>query len=81
MKNENTFTTKDFYQACVIRAFGLSLQEISYFNNNFATFIFNDPNENGELIVKSYWDRKLQIDARTLIDSINELKTRLHSKT
>jgi hypothetical protein len=79
MKNE--YKTKDFYGACILRAQGLELHQIQFHTDNFASFIFNDPDERAAQIIKDYWDKQLIVDARTLIETINELKTRLHNKS
>jgi len=42
-------------------------------------FVFEDSDNQAELILSRYWNHELQVDARDLIESINELKTRIHS--
>jgi hypothetical protein len=43
------------------------------------TFVFDDPEHKAEEILRGYWAREIRIEARSLIETINELKTRIHA--
>jgi len=45
----------------------------------FVTFVFDDPEGIAENVLKEYWARNLNIQARDLIENISELKTRIYS--
>ena len=81
MENGNVFTTNDFYTAVILRVLGFPLDQLVRNNNKQVTFVFIDPNRMAERKVKAYWDRELPIpDARSFVEVISELKTRMYSK-
>jgi len=45
----------------------------------FVTFVFEDPTNQAEAVLKKYWSRNLMLQARDLIENISELKTRIYS--
>ncbi len=77
---ENKYRTKDFYGCCLLRALGFHLFNIDRNPNNVCSFVFEDPDQKASQIIHEYWDKKILVDARTLIDAINEMKTRLYAK-
>ena len=78
---ENTFwTTSDFYSAVLIRASGISLANLIKERGKFVIFKFSSSPDVCEEILKKHWDRTLQLETRLLIETINELKTRVHEK-
>lgn len=80
MKNITGRTyTKDFYLACVIRASGIPLEGLKRQDSQFAEFVFEDPEYDAERVVGEYWNHEISVDAKVFVDTINELKTRLHS--
>lgn len=79
MEDVHEFRTKDFYLACVFRALGYPLMQLERHGKNYATFIFNDPDDKSSDIISRYWDKQVSIDSRTFVDAINELKTRLYA--
>lgn len=79
MKHEiSKYKLKDFYVACILRAVGIPLLEMEK-TSGFANFVFAIDSEHAKTIIDRYWDKDLQVDARTLIEAINELKTRIHA--
>ena len=82
MKNASTdiYNTNDFYTASLLRSLGFEVLRIDFYTSKVATFVFSDPESNASEVIHRYWNRKIQIDARTLIDAINEMKTRLYAK-
>jgi hypothetical protein len=76
---EKIFKTKDFYIACCLLASGFSLKRLEKIKNNLFVFIFDDPKNQAEIIIKRHWDRTHKIPSRNLIEAINELKTRIYS--
>jgi|CXWL01.1.fsa_nt_gi hypothetical protein len=83
MKMENeclpSFRTKDFYHAVVLKALGFELLGLDRSEGKFSIFIFDDSEQKAEESVRKYWERKLQVEPRAMVDSIGELKTRLYS--
>ena len=73
------FVTSDFYISCVLKSVGLQLKNILLNKFGKATFVFENPNQTAESIIKKHWDRKLEITSLELIEAINQLKTRIHS--
>ena len=70
----------DFYQAVILMTTGYQLLRLERENSKFATFVFADPDCRAEETISDYWNHKVSVDARTLIENINELKTRLYTK-
>ncbi|MCM8787535.1 MAG: DUF5659 domain-containing protein [Candidatus Omnitrophica bacterium] len=79
MENLKEFSTKDFYLSACLLASGLILKRLEKNQNNFMTFVFEDPDNLAEKIIKNHWNRKHKIPTRDLIEAINELKTRIYS--
>lgn len=75
----NSYRTKDFYHAVVLKSLGFNLLELDRSEGNFSVFVFADEKENAEETIKKYWNRALKVEPRSMVDSINELKTRLYS--
>jgi len=72
--------TKDFAQASIFVALGYRVERLERGDGNFVRFVFGINPDEAKSIWDSYWRRELQVDAKTLIDSIHELKTRIHSQ-
>lgn len=72
--------TNDFYSACILRASQIPLVSLLKEQGNFISFHFGESPEKCESILKQHWDRKLHLESRLLIETINELKTRVHDK-
>lgn len=75
-----SWTTSDFYSAVLVRASGLPLVDLIRENNKFITFHFDASGNACEAVLKKHWDRTLKLETRLLIETINELKTRVHEK-
>lgn len=71
--------TRDFYLACVMKAVGMSLLRLEGSVGQPVYFVFDDPDHQAELLTRQYWDHQVTVDAKLLIDTVYELKTRLHS--
>lgn len=76
----NEFKLNDFYQAVVLKTAGFTLLRLERENPKYAIFVFEDPIGKAQEVIKLYWDRKVSVDARALIENINELKTRIYSE-
>jgi len=82
IKDKNTtWQTNDFYSAVLVRASGISLINLMRGNGKFLTFQFSSSPDRCEEIIKKHWDRTLKIESRLLVETINELKTRIHEKS
>lgn len=73
------YKSKDFYQTVILKTYGLKLVALERETEKFVTFIFDDPNNEAETILKEYWNRHLKLQARDLVENISELKTRIYS--
>lgn len=80
MKKINEFKLKDFYQAIILMTTGFPLLRLERGNHKFVTFVFDDPKFLAEETLGRYWEGKIKVNAKDLINNIKELKTRLHSK-
>jgi len=76
-----SYITKDFYIASLLRALGFRLQSLDRSQGKFVNFIFADPENKAQEAISQYWNRNIQVDARTMVEAINEFKTRLYAKT
>ena len=79
METLNSYRTKDFYHAVVLKSLGFKLLGLDRAEGNFSIFVFDDEGQKAEKTISNYWERVLKVDPRTMVDSINELKTRLYS--
>lgn len=78
MKDE--IKLKDFYGSVILRTLGFQITRIERHPNDISVFVFDDPDKTASQTIKDYWDRKLEVNARDLIDSIHELKSRLYER-
>ena len=76
----NEIKLKDFYQAVVLMTLGFPLIWLEKGEQQFVTFVFDDPEFLAEEMLGRYWDGEVQVNAKELISNIKELKTRLHTK-
>jgi len=80
MENVILYKTHDFYNACILRASGIPLKTLQKESHKLVVFIFDSPAEVCEQIINRHWDRSLKLESRLLIETINELKSRVHEK-
>ena len=79
METSTEYKNTDFYLSCCILAAGLSLKRLEPGSTGtHFIFVFDDPQNRAEQIIADHWNRKLLLSSRDLIESINELKTRIH---
>lgn len=80
MKDERVFKSKDFYLCVCLLASGFSLKTIEpTTSNKFATFVFDDPEQKAEELIRRHWSGELSLPTKDFVAAINELKTRLNS--
>jgi hypothetical protein len=79
MENLSEIRLNDFYQAVILKTVGFPLIRLEKTGDRFVTFVFNDPQNQAEKTIRNYWNRSLPVEARDLVETINELKTRLYS--
>ena len=84
MKNLNMEKTReykcnDFYQAVILKTAGVPLVRLERTTGRFFDFVFDDPEDKAEQIISKYWIKELKVDAKELVENINEMKTRIHS--
>lgn len=73
------YKTKDMFGAVTLRTLGYSIAETSDHHKGYVTFTFNISSELANEIIKDYWDKKISVDAKTFVECINEIKTRIHN--
>lgn len=78
-KESQEFKINDFYQAVILKTVGFPLLRLEKGTGNFVTFVFDDSTSKAEETIGKYWNREISVDARSLIENINELKTRIHT--
>ncbi|MBI4137089.1 hypothetical protein HY469_03425 [Candidatus Roizmanbacteria bacterium] len=79
-KNTSIWSCADFYSAVLLRASGIPLAGLGKGQSKFITFYFGASQQTCEEILKKHWDRNLKLETRLFIETINELKTRVHEK-
>lgn len=79
MENIKEYKSQDFYQSVILKTVGFPLLRLERTNGRFFTFVFDDSNNKAQETISMYWNKQLKVDARELIENINELKTRIHS--
>lgn len=79
MKNLNEFKINDFYQSCILKVSNFTLLRLERGNGRFVVFVFDDPESRATEIIEKYWNREVQVEARDLIETINEMKSRLYT--
>jgi len=79
MEYLNEIKLQDFYQAVILKTVKFPLIRLEKSGDRFVTFVFSDPNYKAEKTLKKYWNKELPVEARDLIETINELKTRIYS--
>ena len=77
MKRE--YKINDFYQSVILLTTGYQLLRLERENSKYSVFVFADPEEKATSTISDYWERKIKVEARSLIENINELKTRLYT--
>ena len=83
MKNEQNqkFILKDFYLAAFLKAKGFRLLKIEWDRDNprRALFVFEDA-ENRQSLVEDFLFGRAQVEAKSFVLAIKELKQLLHLK-
>lgn len=74
------YTTKDFYRASLLKALKVPLLRLERGNRDFADFVFQISKGQADSIFTDYWNHNLSIQAKDLIDAINDMKSILYSK-
>lgn len=77
------YQTTDMMCAATLRALGFELKELSW-SGKRASFVFEYSQVNGNLTpeqyIQEFWNKRIQIDARTLLEAEKELKTRVKTE-
>ncbi len=80
VKENFVWACTDFYSAVLLRASGIPLIRLDKSSDKSVTFYFEASHKVCDDIFKKHWDRSLRIESRLIIETINELKTRVHEK-
>lgn len=81
MPNKNELRIKDMYSAAVLRSLNYPLIDLDRSEGAFVLFVFDDSQQTAELTLRKHWDGQLEINSREFVESIRELKTRLHGQS
>jgi hypothetical protein len=76
--SNNVLRIKDMYSAAILRSLKYPLIDLDRSEGNYVLFVFDDSNSTAEKQLRLHWDGQLEINSRDFIESIRELKTRLH---
>lgn len=76
---EDKYYVTDFYSAVIVKSVGFPLDSISKENERFVTFVFNADISECQEVLSKHWNGELSLNSKVLIDTIKELKTRLHA--
>lgn len=79
MENFKEYKISDFYQAVVLKTIGFPLLRLEKTNSRFFIFVFDDRDDKAKETINRYWNKEITVIAKELIDTINELKTRIHT--
>jgi predicted RNA-binding protein YlxR (DUF448 family) len=77
-KKNQQFSTSDFYLAAFLRAKGFQLLDINKTNPQRALFIFKDK-EGRESLVEDFLFGRAEIEPKSFVSAIKELKQLLHA--
>ncbi|MGH7245783.1 MAG: DUF5659 domain-containing protein [Nitrosotalea sp.] len=69
----------DFYLSACLLAAGAPLLRLEKQSSKTFIFVFKITGKTANQIIQQHWDKSLILPTKTLIDAINELKTRLHN--
>jgi hypothetical protein len=74
----NELRIKDMYSAAILRSLKYPLIDLDRSEGNYVLFVFDDSNSGAEKDLRLHWDGQLEINSRDFVESIRELKTRIH---
>lgn len=80
MPNKNEVRIKDMYSAAVLRCLRYPLVDLDRSEGNYVLFVFDDSGATAEEVLRQHWDGRLEVNSRDFIESVRELKTRLHGQ-
>ena len=78
MSKPSELRIKDMYSAAVLRSLKYPLIDLDRSEGNYVLFVFDDSKSTAEQDLRLHWDGQLEINSRDFVESIRELKTRLH---
>lgn len=81
MEEKDLYKSRDFYTSALLKTLGYDLLRLERSRGKFVTFVFDDPEGKAKETINQYWNREIVCNARDLIETINELKTRIHNRT
>jgi hypothetical protein len=76
----NEFRTKDMYSAAVLRSLSYPLINLDRSEGNYSIFVFNDKGLTAQETLQKHWNGQLEVNSRNFVESVRELKTRLHGQ-
>ena len=76
---KHQWSSNDFYLSAVCISSGCKLSHLERQKGDFTNFVFKESPEKCHEIIAAYWADELNLSPKKVIDSINILKTRLHS--
>lgn len=81
LMSHNTYTTKDFYTAVLLKTKGYQLLEVRPTQHKHLEFMFALSPDEGAAICQEYWNRQPETNfiVRDFVDNIKTLKGLLYS--
>ena len=80
MEDLKLFKCQDFYQSVILKTLGYPLIRLEKAGERFVVFLFEVSEKEADEVLGEYWNRNLMVNARDLVENINELKSRIHEK-
>lgn len=78
MESNRLYSTTDLFSASIIRASGIPLIDMVKSDRDSVSFVFQDEKNTCPSIIQKHWDRGLKLQTRLLLETLKELRTRVH---
>ena len=73
----NFYKTKDLYLSTHLVLCGLKLKEVKPINRNQIEFIFEDPENKSEELIRSFWEHTIKFPPQRVLNEFKQLKARI----
>jgi len=80
MNQQDIYESRDFYLSVCLLASGCKLIDVVRNGTKTCTFVFQVSPEKAKEIIRKHWNLELLLPSRSLVESINELKTRIYNE-
>jgi hypothetical protein len=72
------YSTSNLYIAALLRAFKYEIVKVTRSGNRYFFHFGNIPDETIDDLLNDYYNDKVAVKAKSFVDSVRELKSRLH---